>query len=304
MLQTLWNALKRIFNLDGGWEVMTLSRVGIDPASARALTRVLQPSSTIRLRPERETPAVVKRTGPLELTWHGITDIGLVRMQNEDSLIHRDLGNSALFVVADGMGGHDAGEIASGIAVETVARAIRDGRARNENPEALVSQAVQIANSAVRDEALRRNSNMGTTLTAALVCGGIAHIASVGDSRAYWIANGSITQITKDHSLVAKLVELGKLTKEHARTDPRSNLLLRTIGSDDTVAVDTYRCPLSRGGTLLLCTDGLWGEVADDELRRICGDDEHTEVICAKLVQLANRNGGRDNITAIAVKVV
>jgi len=282
---------------------MTLSRVGIDPVSARGLTQVLQPAHTIRLRPERSDDAETPQARPLELTWHGITDVGMVRKQNEDSLALHDLGRGALFAVADGMGGHDAGEVASALAVETVARTVKASGGRRRDPEDLVRKAVQAANAAVHGEAERKGSNMGTTLTVALVEDGVAHIASVGDSRAYWIRNGSITPVTKDHSLVAKLVELGKLTKEEARTDPRSNLLLRTIGSDATVAVDTYRVPLGRGGTLLLCSDGLWGEVDDKELHRICAEEKHTEVMCARLVQEANRNGGKDNITAIVVTV-
>ena len=303
MLPTLWNACKKLFGLDSGWEVMTLSRVGVDPASARALTQVLQPAHTVRLRPERHEPSA-QAPDRIELAWHGITDIGMVRTENEDSLALHDIGNDALFVVADGMGGHDAGEVASGIAVDTVTQTVRTGSARNnEDPATAVMKAVQQANASVQQEALRKGSNMGTTLTVALVRDGIAYLASVGDSRAYWIKSGAITQITKDHSLVAKLVELGKLTKEEARTDPRSNLLLRTIGSEESVTVDTYRFPLYRGGTLLLCTDGLWGEVSETEICKVCDEEPLTEVICARLVQQANGNGGKDNITAIVVKV-
>lgn len=302
MLTTLWNALKKILGLETGWEVMTLSRVGVDPVSARGLTRVLQPAHTIRLRPDRSDAVEKPQARPLELTWHGITDVGMARTQNEDSLALHELGRGALFVVADGMGGHDAGEVASSLAVETVARTVKAAPGRRD-PEELVRKAVQAANAAVHGEAARKGSNMGTTLTVALVEDGVAHIASVGDSRAYWIQNGSIRAVTKDHSLVAKLVELGKLTKEDARTDPRSNLLLRTIGNGATVAVDTFRVPLDRGGTLLLCSDGLWGEVDDGDLHRICSEEEHSEVMCARLVQEANRNGGKDNITAIVVTV-
>jgi len=305
MMNSLWNFLKRVFGMDGAWEAMTLSRVGIDPASARSLTRVLQPVHTVRLRPEpgERADEEARMAAPLKLSWHGITDPGLVRDHNEDNFAFLDLGTRTLFVVADGMGGHDAGEVASGIAVETVAQAVRTGRVPNGDPLAVVTQSVQQANAAVKKEALRKGSNMGTTLTVALVEDEIAHIASVGDSRLYWMENGSITQITKDHSLVAKLVELGKLTKEEARTDPRSNLLLRTIGSEESVTVDTYRVPLARGGTLVLCTDGLWGELDDEEIRGICVGEQYTELICARLVQRANANGGKDNITAIVVKV-
>lgn len=301
MVNELWNLFKRMLGLDGAWEVMTLSRVAVHPASARSLTRVLQPAHTIRLRPEPEQEEA--SAGTVEIIWHGITDQGVTRTHNEDSLEMLDINGDALFVVADGMGGHDAGEVASAIATGTAAAAVRSARGRKRDPLGTVEQAVQRANAAVRSEASSRGSNMGTTLTAALVSGGTAYIASVGDSRAYWIENGTITQVTRDHSLVATLVAAGKLTREQARTHPQSNLLVRTIGSDDTVKVDTFTLPLRKGGTLLLCTDGLWGEVADEEIRRTCSEEQHTEVVCARLVQQANANGGKDNITAIAVKV-
>jgi serine/threonine protein phosphatase PrpC len=302
MLNDLWSAVKRIFGLEVPWEVMTLSRVGIDPLSTKTLTRVLQPAHTVRLRPEPElvTPPVIPRGG---LAWHGITDTGLVRMHNEDSLALLDLGKGALFAVADGMGGHDAGEVASSLAVETVIDTMKKHSTPDDDRLSVISQAIGQANRTVKCAALRRQSNMGTTLTAALIADGIAYIGSVGDSRAYWIENGSIRQITRDHSLVQSLVESGALSREAARTDSRAHLLLRTIGNDDVVTVDAFRIPLSSGGTLLLCTDGLWGELNDDELHEICTSDERTEVICARLVQRANRNGGKDNITAIVIKV-
>ncbi len=299
MLQSLWNVIKRIFGLDIAWEVMTLSRVGIDPATARALTRVLQPAHTIRLRPEPEAEPAADRPG---LLWHGITHTGMVRPHNEDRLAHLSIGQDALFVVADGMGGHDAGEVASSIAVDAAVSCLRKGAGKNDRlPD--IERAFRQANEAVKREAAERGSNMGTTLAVALVADGTAFIGSVGDSRVYWIANGAITQLTKDHSLVAKLVEAGKLTREEARTDPRSNLLYRTIGNEDRVGVDTFRVPLGGRGTLLLCTDGLWGEVPDEEILAICSAEEQTEIICARLVQRANANGGKDNITAIVVKV-
>jgi len=305
-MNSLWNLLKRIFGMDVAWETMTLSRVGIDPASARSLTRVLQPVHTVRLRPEPEEPAgeEAQMAAPLKLSWHGITDPGMVRDHNEDNFAFLDLGTRTLFVVADGMGGHDAGEIASSIAVKAVCREARKGNARGTDPLAIVERAVQKANVEVWREGARKSSNMGTTLTVALVDDGTAYIASVGDSRVYWMENGSITQVTEDHSLVAKLVSLGKLTKEEARTDPRSNLLLRTIGSDESVKAGAYRLGLNKGGTLLLCTDGLWGELKDEDIRRLSAGEQHTEVICARLVQQANANGGKDNITAIVVKII
>ena len=311
MIDSLWNLLKRIFGMDVAWETMTLSRVGIDPASARSLTRVLQPVHTVRLRPEPEGRVdrrvdreEVQMRAPLTLSWHGITDNGLVRDHNEDNFAFLDLGNKTLLVVADGMGGHDAGEVASDIAVKTVCSEVRKANTRGTDPLTLVEHAVQRANAEVRLEASARGSNMGTTLSVALVSEDTAYIGSVGDSRVYWIENGSITQITEDHSVVAKLIAAGKLTKDEARNHPRSNLLYRTIGNDETVTVNTFTVPLARGGTLLLCTDGLWGEVGDEEMRRICAGEVHTDLICARLVQKANANGGKDNITAIVAKVV
>jgi protein phosphatase len=303
MMNSLWNSLKRIFGMDGSWETMTLTRVGIDPASARSLTRVLQPVHTVRLRPEPEGPANEEES-PLTLSWHGITDPGMVRDHNEDKLAFLDLGTKTLFVVADGMGGHDAGEIASAIAVKAVYSEVREAEARSVDPLALVERAVQRANTEVKREASRKGSNMGTTLSVALVSDGTAFVGSVGDSRVYWIENGSIAQITEDHSVVAKLVAAGQLTKEEARNHPRSNLLYRTIGNDETVKVNTYRVALTRGGTLLLCSDGLWGEVDEREIHRICAREERTDLICARLVQMANANGGKDNITVIAAKVI
>jgi serine/threonine protein phosphatase PrpC len=303
MMNSLWNLLKRIFGMDVALATMTLSRVGIDPASARSLTRVLQPVHTVRLRPQAEESVITDATAPPTLSWHGITDTGLVREHNEDTFAFLDLGNRTLFAVADGMGGHDAGEIASAIAVKAVCSEVRERGGESTDPLALVVRAVQRANDEVKREASRTGSNMGTTLSVALISEGTAFIGSVGDSRVYWIRNGSIAQITEDHSVVAKLVSSGQLTKEEARNHPRSNLLYRTIGNDETVTVNTFQVPLTRGGTLLLCTDGLWGEVGDEEMRQICSDEEDTDLICARLVQRADANGGKDNITAIVVKV-
>jgi protein phosphatase len=145
---------------------------------------------------------------------------------------------------------------------------------------------------------------MGTTLSIALVSDAVAYIANVGDSRVYWMENGSISQVTTDHSLVAKLVDAGKLTREEARNHPRANLLYRTIGIDETVKVDTFRVELKKGGTLLLCTDGLWGELSDEEIRSVCSAGKDAKACASRLVRTANDHGGKDNITAVVVRVV
>ena len=276
-------------------------------------TRVLQPAYTLRLKPEPGPPVSACQVNAIpapcsaadtSLVWCGLTDTGLVRDHNEDYFSCMNLRESTLFVVADGMGGHDAGEVASRLAVETACKEVQDGAQGEYDPQKLLEKAVQRANTEVIREGESKGSNMGTTLTLALMRQDRAYIASVGDSRTYWIENGSIRQITEDHSLVAKLVTAGKLTREEARNHPKSNLLYRTIGSDENVTVDTFQVDLKRGGSLLLCTDGLWGEVSDEDIHSVCAWERNLKAACSRLIQLANENGGRDNITAIVVRVV
>jgi serine/threonine protein phosphatase PrpC len=274
------------------------------------VTRVLQPEYTLRLEPEpgiQSSAEAVQTTerpdAPLNLSWDGCTDVGMVRDHNEDNYACLSLGEKTLFVVADGMGGHDAGEVASRIAVEAACEEIRKGAASERDPQGLIERAVQRANDEVKREGANKKSDMGTTLSMALIADTTAYIANVGDSRVYWIENGSITQITEDHSLVAKLVSAGKLTKEEARGHPRSNLLYRTIGNEEIVKVDTFQVTLKKGGSLLLCSDGLWGEVADEEIHTAFAAGSDAETVCSRLVQTALQNGGKDNITAVVVKV-
>jgi protein phosphatase len=231
-----------------------------------------------------------------------MTDTGMVRPHNEDNFACQDFGGRSLFVVADGMGGHDAGEIASKLAVKTACKEVSRHAMRNEVPQGLVELVARLANVEVKKEGGLRGSDMGTTLSLALIEGATAHIANVGDSRVYWIENGSITQITEDHSLVAKLVSTGKMTKEEARNHPKSNLLYRTIGTDETIKVDTFTVNLKKGGSLLLCTDGLWGELSDEEIHRICSTEKDCEAVCAALLKRANELGGKDNVTAVVVR--
>lgn len=270
-------------------------------------TRVLQPAYTIRLRPGKEEPVEAppshRGAGPNPISWSGITDRGLVRDHNEDAYSILSFEDKALFVVADGMGGHDSGEVASRIAAETVCRVVQKEYPLDGDLLALLERAVQKANSEVRQEGDRKGSNMGTTLSAVLLSGDALYAANVGDSRVYWIGDGTISQITADHSLVAKLVTAGKLTKEEARMHPRANLLYRTIGNDRTVKVDTFRISLKKG-ILLLCTDGLWGELSDEDILETCIGEDDVKEAAEKLVRLAKERGGKDNITAVVVRVL
>ncbi len=303
MTRDWMGCMKNIFTLQEAREIPQ----AVKAAGFASMTRVLQPAYTSRLRPDQEG-TVDAETGPpkaasLALAWYGMTDTGMVRPHNEDNFACQDFGSRSLFVVADGMGGHDAGEIASKIAVKTVCKEVSRHATHADDPKGLVELVVRLANVEVRKEGGFRGSNMGTTLSLALVEGSTAHIANVGDSRVYWIENGSITQITEDHSLVAKLVSTGKLTKAEARNHPKSNLLYRTIGNDETIKVDTFTVNLEKGGSLLLCTDGLWGELSDEEIHGICSTEKESEKICARLLRMANEKGGKDNVTAVVVKV-
>jgi protein phosphatase len=273
-------------------------------------THVLQPAYTLRLKPEPEGRAqgssaeLEKDTArSRHLFWHGMSHTGMVRSHNEDAFRCLSLGRHALFVIADGMGGHDAGEVASTIAADTVCDNVRVGAQQMQDPLLLVNDAVKKANLAVKREGTSRRSDMGTTLGVAFVSDNEAFVANVGDSRIYWIEDGSITQVTADHSLVAKLVSAGKLTREEARNHPKANLLYRTIGTDEAVTVDTFRVALKKGGSLLLCTDGLWGMVSDEDIHTICNREQDPQEACIRLVRMANENGGQDNITAVVVKI-
>lgn len=284
------------------------------PAKCRKIndeaTQVLQPAYTVRLRPPSDEQDQDKAAGGagqqdarLLMTWHGLTDVGAVRNHNEDTFSCVELEGNKLFIVADGMGGHDAGEVASELAVQTAVREFSENARHSDDPRKLLENTVHRVNKAVKAEGESRDSNMGTTLSAVFVANCIAYIASVGDSRVYWIENGTITQITEDHSLVAKLVRTGKLTRTEARNHPRANLLYRTVGNDESITVDTFQVKLKRKGCLLLCTDGLWGEVSDKEIREIVNGERDAASVCARLVRRANENGGKDNITAVVVKL-
>jgi protein phosphatase len=277
-------------------------------------TRRLEPVPTVRLRlddlmeehPAANPPAsgIAKKPYLLRLEWFGLSDTGVVRDHNEDSFFCAGKEDTGLFVVADGMGGHDAGEVASRLAVETVCSSVREAAEKENDPIELIRRSILRANEAVVSEGTKNGSNMGTTLGVVLVAENTAYIASVGDSRVYWIENGSVNQITEDHSLVAKLVAAGKLTREEARGHPKSNLLYRTIGSEENVKVDIFTIGLKKNGCLLLCTDGLWGEVTDEDIHQACATEKDIRTACARLIRMANEHGGKDNITAVIVRVV
>lgn len=238
-----------------------------------------------------------------------LTDVGRKREHNEDNMayvIPKDpqvmAQKGALFIVADGMGGHAAGEVASEIAVDTVSNAYYQSE-HDDVPAALLS-AIRRANAAIHQRAAENmlRSGMGTTCVAAVLRGNVAYIANVGDSRAYFIRKSRIHQVSQDHSWVAEQVRAGLLTEEQARTHAQRNVITRSLGTQPEVEIDIFREFLEEGDILILCSDGLSGLVNDEELLRMADQFLPQESVY-HLVERANENGGPDNITAIVARV-
>jgi len=230
------------------------------------------------------------------LPYAGGTDVGHHRADNEDAyLVH-----PPLFAVADGLGGHQAGEVASSIAIERL-RAEAPGSA---DANAL-ARAVRAANSAVIQAATagQGRSGMGTTLTAAMIDGTRIVLAHVGDSRAYLLNLGTLTQLTQDHSMVADMVRSGTLTAEESRVHPSRSVITRALGSDPNLLVDSFEVEASPGDRLLLCSDGLTGMVDDRAIERILSTAPSVEEAVDRLIEAANDAGGQDNITVVVAEI-
>lgn len=240
----------------------------------------------------------------------GMSDVGLQRLLNEDNWAWVRLAEGIeMFLVADGMGGHDSGEVASKLAVETIAAVAEDRvsvtpRPSTEALENILYEAFQESNNTIKGNAEARGNDMGTTLVACMVIDDkVALCANVGDSRGYLVRNGQLHQITRDHSLVARMVEQNRLTAEEARNHPNSNILLRTVGTERNVDIDIFRVDLEDGDRIILCSDGLWGEVEDSEIIAIASQDVDNRTISRELVRAAHMGGGKDNVTVVVVNV-
>lgn len=245
----------------------------------------------------------------IRLSHGACTHVGQVRRDNEDAFVAIE----GLYVVADGMGGHSAGEVASALTVTTIKDAYTATVAgRDENglttPEQ-VAEAVALANTAVFIEALddSAKSGMGTTLTGLVVTDPERHqvvVANVGDSRTYLWRGGELQQVTKDHSHVQTLVDRGAISKAEARIHYQRNIVLRAIGIEAEVDVDLFPLTVEDGDRFVLCSDGLVDEADDDEIVNEIRLGADPQELAERLVQLANDNGGRDNVTVIVVDVV
>lgn len=237
----------------------------------------------------------------------GVTDIGLVRRENQDSYLIRKSGDRTICVVCDGMGGAAGGKLASTIATETftaeLERILKPGMTSQQLLEAS-SYAVAQANQAIRKAAAESEAyqNMGTTLVAAVSCAGGAVITNVGDSRAYHITEKGITRVTKDHSLVERMVDRGDITAEEARRHPSRNLITRALGPDADAQCDGYLCPMKAGEYLLLCTDGLVNTVTDQEMLYEVLHSTGEEACLERLLEIAKGQGAPDNVTAVLMR--
>lgn len=236
---------------------------------------------------------------------YAITDIGQKRQLNQDFiyLSETPIGNLPnVFIVADGMGGHNAGDYASRYAVETVVEEI--GASFEKNPVRIMGKAIDEANTLIRKRAQEDISlnGMGTTMVIATCIGKYLEVANVGDSRLYVIHPNQIEQITQDHSLVEEMVRMGGIDRESARNHPDKNIITRAIGARDYVEADFFNLELQMGDMVLLCSDGLTNMIDDEMIYRILTNGESLKDRVEELVKTANQNGGKDNISVIVIE--
>jgi protein phosphatase len=281
--------------------------------SVTAFIQKLHDLSSAEPRPSR----------PLKPTHGQATHPGQRHQLNEDAIItftyDKEQGAESVpigfYLVADGMGGHEAGDLASRTVNEIVTNWVlqtkvlpdlkKTTRKLTEESitEELLEDAIQKANDTLLQRGQAKGSNLGSTVTAALIIGNAVTIINVGDSRTYRLRKGELEQITQDHSLVARLVEAHVITPDEVRQHPRRNEIYRSLGQDPDVNVDTFTFSLMRGDRLILCCDGLWEMVKDDDIQDIVEASKTPQQACDSLIQAANQAGGEDNISVIVVEM-
>ena len=233
-----------------------------------------------------------------------VTDAGVVREMNQDYYFSSDtaVGNLPnLFILADGMGGHKAGDYASRYTIERVVASV--SRNTGEEPIAIMKEAINKANELLVAESREdeSKSGMGTTLVIGTIIGNKLFVANIGDSRLY-VVGQNMRQITRDHSLVDEMVRLGEINADEARVHPDKNIITRAVGTSDHVEADFFEVEITADDTILLCTDGLTNMVRDDEILDIIKKYDNAQAATMQLVKEANANGGRDNITVMIIK--
>ncbi|MDU4889087.1 MAG: Stp1/IreP family PP2C-type Ser/Thr phosphatase [Clostridium sp.] len=229
------------------------------------------------------------------------TDVGNKRSFNEDSVGYYEDENFGIYIVADGMGGHNAGEVASKMAKDVVINYVLNHR-DEESPEEILNEALQNANRRIYREGLLNEecNGMGTTITGALLRGDELTVVNVGDSRVYVLRDGQLIKVTKDHSLVQELLDNGTITIEEAKNHPNRNVITRAVGTNPVVRADYYDLNLKNVEKVLLCSDGLTNEVSEDEILEVLKSNEENP--CQQLINMSKENGGRDNISVIIFK--
>ena len=238
---------------------------------------------------------------------YSLTDIGVTREMNQDYFFTSEepVGNLPnLFIVADGMGGHNAGEFASRYTVETIVKTVSESE--KKDAVSILEEAISSANSYLLEHARENEgmAGMGTTIVAATVKGSELSVANVGDSRLY-IAGKEMRQITKDHSLVQEMVRMGELDAEKAKSHPDKNIITRPIGAQENVKVDFFEVALKPGEKVMMCTDGLTNMLEDTELFAILSEPgKNLAEKVEKMVNMANQNGGKDNITVVVFQPI
>ena len=236
---------------------------------------------------------------------YSATDVGQKRKMNQDYVFvsQEPVGNLPnLFAVADGMGGHNAGDYASAHAVQTLVSQIQADA--DFNPIKVIRHAIEAANTEIIDQAQRDEGlrGMGTTMVVATIVGNYAYVANVGDSRLY-VVQGQIRQVTRDHSLVQEMVRLGEINAEEARNHPDKNIITRALGAEKTVDVDFFDLKLEPGNTILMCSDGLSNMVEDRKMEEIITNPDKDIIWKGDtLIREANQNGGKDNIAVILIE--
>ncbi len=227
------------------------------------------------------------------------TDVGIIRSLNEDYVGYSENKDYSVFIVADGMGGHNAGEVASKIAVDTIKDYIEHNI--REMGSSVLKKAIKDANMRIYNEANKSDSlkGMGTTIVTCLILDENIYIANVGDSQGYRITENSIIKITKDHSLVQELIDSGSISEEQGRVHPKKNIITRALGTSDFVEIDIFTIEKDKKNKFLLCTDGLTNEVLKDEILFITNKYTDYNEACENLVCLAKQRGGKDNITVL-----
>ncbi len=246
-----------------------------------------------------------------------LTDVGRVRPNNQDSAFAflastrsiAEMPDFGIFIVADGMGGHENGEKASNLAVQIVASSLTkklfapllvDDERVNDTPlSEYLDHAIQQAHHEISVKA----PGGGTTISAVVLLGGLAQIAHVGDSRIYLIHNRSIEKLTRDHSVAQRLLEVDEITPEQAANHPQKSMLYKALGQNDSIEADSLTKRLPRRSHLVLCSDGLWGSISEQEIVDIVSEYSDAQEACRRLIAAANANGGQDNITAIVLQL-